>query len=128
MTLGFSEFIDNVPTYFEEKIKAGTKIHSIRKGNRWKAGDKIHMVYGSRTKQRRQFRLDTVVSVQDIIIDFDNGGIWIDGVQEYDLEPLTNKRLAINDGFAHLVYFVRFFKKAGRFEGQIIHWTDKRYK
>lgn len=85
MTLSFSRFIDNTPTYFPEKIWSGLrthpidkhlvgfmgseyysgkeildmdpKLHSIRadKKGRWKPGMKIHMVINNRTKKRLQF-------------------------------------------------------------------------
>lgn len=54
-------------------MKAKPKLHTIREGNRWKAGDKIHMAYGVRTKNYKQFNqgipeLERVKSVQEIEI------------------------------------------------------------
>lgn len=34
------------PTFFPEKIAAGIKIHTFRKGKRFKPGDKIHASTG----------------------------------------------------------------------------------
>lgn len=49
------------------------KLHTIREGNRWKAGDLMHMAYGVRTKNYQQFNkgiqeLERVKSVQKIEI------------------------------------------------------------
>src|SRR5690554_3897274 len=94
------------PTFFREKILAGVgytwspvvdspvknakeiselyqctitpKIHTIRAGNRWKSGDKIHMAYGSRTKNYQQFNkgipeLERVKSTESISVKYLKG-------------------------------------------------------
>ena len=104
MILGFkTQFPDKTPTFFPEKILACTfrdnsfylmhrpKKHTIRSGQRWKAGMPIHMATGVRSKAYRQFNknvpgLNKVISVQKIQIKWDNPvgdprydfNIWVD--------------------------------------------------
>lgn len=125
------------------------KLHTIRAGSRWKAGDIMHMAYGVRTKNYQQFNkgipeLERVKSVQKIEIkyltpsekksmegtSYYNPEIYIDGkfFRNYNM-------IAINDGFTNdpdlrygkdaVEYFLRWFSKD--FTGQIVHWTDLRY-
>lgn len=164
MVLGFKQkFPWGEPTYFREKIwLAGTyknitpgkkvlcdfsqgfqkiskieiypKLHTIRAGNRWKAGDKIHMAYGVRTKNYEQFNkgiseLEYVKSVQNFAIKWypgddihPNGSITV-GIDGTIIDDVN--QLAINDGFDDLLYFMKWFNKD--FTGQIIHWTNLRY-
>lgn len=148
MVLGFKTQIDSKPTYFVQKILAckiavhadafHPKRHTIRAGERWKAGMKIHMAVGVRTKKYFQFNgdgigLDRVVSTQKIQIKYENSNsdfpsIYIDGrkfsifVNE-DVPVL--ERLALNDGFDSFGKFLDWF--SSDFSGQIIHWTDEWY-
>lgn len=148
MVLGFKTQIGNEPTYFVQKILAckvvdianafRPKKHSIRAGHRWKAGMKIHMATGVRTKQYFQFNgdgigLDRVVSTQSIEIKYENTSsdfpnIYIDGKKfsffvNDDIPTL--ERLALNDGFDSFSKFLDYFPSD--FSGQIIHWTDELY-
>ena len=164
MTLGFKQkFPWGEPTYFREKILAGVgivsingdnisdgpimkdgfkpKIHTIRAGNRWKTGNKIHMAYGVRTKKYDQFNkgiteLETCISTQTI-------KLWItgslgqykeDGKREeiiylnavVDGKIIQQPKLLVhNDGFDSIYQFARWFNEP--FEGQLIHWTNFRY-
>lgn len=114
MVLGFKK-------QFPEKIISGQKIHTIRVGNRWKPGMKIHFATGVRTKNYQQFNSGTCVSVQSIRIYFPSGNVLI------DWELFHNKELlAKNDGFDSFQEMQDWFGKDG-VEGQIIHWTDFRY-
>jgi len=92
---------------------------------------KIHMAIGVRTKDYFQFNKDvpelqTCISTQDIIIisilEFWPIEVWIDSRKLSDDEICE---LARNDGFDSLDDFKKYFN--GEFEGQIVHWTDKRY-
>ena len=148
MILGFKTEINGEQTYFIEKIFSflnkemslpilfTPKIHTVRKGHRWKPGMSIQMATGVRTKNYRQFNKDipllsTCISTQSIIIihnvldapfTLPRVRIYIDNnLITYD----TGSLLAINDGFSLLTYFLRFFNKD--FDGQIIHWTDFKY-
>lgn len=111
------------------------KHHTIRKGNRFKKGDKIHMVINNRTKNRFQFApVLEVKSVQKIFMtDYNNLEITISKRDPffYYLYYKDKEQLALNDGFESYKDFEAFFlhamKKEHEFSGQIIHWTDLRY-
>lgn len=114
MILGFKPI-------FVDKIKSDSKIHSIRKGNRWKPGAKIHFATGVRTKKYKQFGLGECIRVQSIEIYFPSGNVLIDGNFFFDKE-----RLAKNDGFNSFDEMLDWFGKDG-IKGQIIHWTNYKY-
>jgi hypothetical protein len=151
MILGFKTHVNGKPTYFKEKILAPytgeldrfrTKIHTIRKGFRWKEGMAIHMATGIRTKNYQQFnrgisQLERCTGTQDIWIyardrrilvwekdhpeapDNVTNGSW------KELDPDTMQELALNDGFNSLQeLFAWFFPIFG---GQVVHWTGERY-
>lgn len=115
------------------------KLHTIRHGKRWKAGDKIHFCINNRSKNYHRFApVIEVKSVQDIRIAYNKGGgvnVFIDGVffhyqtswgLEWDENTLNQmERLALNDGFPSVDRFFKWFD--ADFEGQIIHWTDLKY-
>lgn len=138
MILGFKTHHNGKQTFFVEKIMASVrdngsipKIHTIRNGNRWKEGMRIHMATGVRTPFYRQFNdnvpeLQTVIGIQSIqiknIFD-DRQGIWIDG--RLLLQEEINL-LAVNDGFNSPDQLWNWFTMQD-FEGQIIHWTNFKY-
>lgn len=115
------------------------KPHTIRRGHRWKKGDKIHMVIHNRTKDRFQFvPVIECTGVQDIEISFsptfDPPEIKVNKLINYrpyvnvdgnDLTAQGIEELATNDGFPSVESFFNFFDKD--FDGQIVHWTDIRY-
>ena len=103
------------------------KLHTIRRGQRWKKGMKIHMVINNRTEKRFQFTpVLECTGVQDVEIKFTNPGFyhptWVDG-ELLNIHSL--KKLAVNNGFLYVDDFFRFFNSY--FSGQIVHWTDIRY-
>ena len=154
MILGFKQhFPDKTPTYFVEKIlqpvnvalvldvpkyypidieyKLPTKLHSIRKGNRWRADMPIQMAYGVRTKKYWQFnkgiqQLSKCISVQRIFITYGNEiTVSVDGKRLSLREVL---KLIKNDGITEDQFINWFFQKGTvEFSGQIIHWTNLRY-
>lgn len=145
MILGFTTQIQGEQTHFPEKILAGVdpelrkiyipKIHTIRAGHRWKAGNSIQMATGVRTSNYNQFNkgipeLSVCKSVQNVAIVYKDNAphIFIDS-KEYFFSDIS--LLFINDGFVgmhfnHVVSFFRWFHSD--FEGQIVHWTDFRYE
>ncbi len=166
MILGFKTHFDKAkkePTYFMEKILVPytplaamtldlsgksfkAKLHSIRKGNRWKAGNSIQMANGVRTHKYHQFNrgipeLEKCVSVQRIHIKhYDGEGIHIsidhkmffygkiiNGsiIPDNDLYNRNIQTLSKNDGFDSPEEFFWWFNKD--FTGDIIHWTDLKY-
>jgi hypothetical protein len=142
MVLGFkTKFKNGKYTLFVQKILACVlpdytkafkpKKHSIRRGNRWKVGMKIHMATGVRTKDYFQFNinidgLQVVTGVQ--VIDIKHFTLFPNAVV-IDGKRLSNAeidQLAINDGFDTTDEFWDYFSD-DVFEGQIVHWMDERY-
>lgn len=116
MILGFK-------TQFNDKIISREKIHTIRKGKRWRPGMKIQFYNHVRTKKMVKFKHDQVcIGVQNIKIEGYSFIIFIDGKF---FSPTKYLSLAINDGFDNIAGFLNWFDKP--FEGQIIHWTDFKY-
>lgn len=115
------------------------KIHTIRGLNFLiKVGQPLHMAYGVRTKNYRQFNtgipeLEKCTGKQLIQmrrIALSAGGftwqIMVDGHRL--LDPNEICRLIENDGLLHNEFDRWFFKsKPGTFTGYIIHWTDFKY-
>ena len=150
MILGFKEkFADGTPTHFMQKILTSVtpdghgvcaevpygftpKIHTLREGERWRAGLTIEMAYNSRSKNYHQFNrhiplLHTCISTQDIFMIYYNKKlkIFIDAEwQHYYAKQLLVK----NDGLNILQFLSFFFPKGeGEWSGQIIHWTNFKY-
>lgn len=129
MILGFKQ-------QFEDLIKTGSKIHTIRadKPNRWKPGMLIHFAKGVRTKNYINFHMGFCHSVQRINIEYvpyegNTKGLVADVFVSIDGRRLNNEEvrvLAKNDGFQSASDFLNFFDKD--FTGKIIHWTDFRYE
>lgn len=150
MILGFKKkFPDGEQTKFATKILAITKpvfrrqfpnpkIHTIRKGKRWKQGNSIQMAYNVRTKNYYQFNkdiaeLNTCKSVQDIYMQYSNKHlvIIIDKQIFYETGKSIDKLklLVVNDGFPTIEKFMQWFfpDGQGEFDGQIIGWTNFKY-
>ena len=128
MVLGFTKTRvrgnSRVPTNFEEKIKKGKKIHTIRwdSKNRWYEGLKIHFATGVRSSKYNCFKEGVCKGTQRIKIQ--GRTIFIDDVilsqDEIDL-------LIENDGFETEKDFWTWFDTYTPFEGKIIHWTNLLY-
>lgn len=133
MILGFKQkFPNGESTMFKELILMGNKIHSIRSGNRWRAGMAIHMAYGVRTKNYEQFNKDIpplqkCISVQDVHIRFRNGFLSI-SVDGRELNPFYRQRVIRHDGLTRDEFINWFLPDIeSSFTGQIIHWTHFKY-
>jgi hypothetical protein len=148
MILGFKTQIAGQPTFFVEKIRACVspihektwtpKIHTIRTGNRWKAGMKMHLATGVRTADYYQFNIGEYsalahcTSVQSIQIDHNarlGKRVFVEDDQDSiftkQLSDVEIELLSINDGFDSVDEFWNWFQHD--FVGQIIHFTDFRY-
>ena len=122
MVLGFKP--DFVPL-----IIAGTKVHTIRAGNRWTAGQPIHFCTNVGPDTMTKFQPDGVVkAVQSIRAKIIHGSCFV----EIDGRQLQGKELAelVNrDGFRSLPELFNFLASYHGlpFAGQLIHWTDLVY-
>ena len=110
-------------TNFEEKIKKGIKLHTVRldSKNRWKKDMKIHFATGASSKYNC-FKEGICTETQEITI-LDQC-ILIDG-RELDLSE--EQYFSDNDGFDSVNDFWAWFDQYSPFEGKIIHWTNLRY-
>lgn len=129
MVIGFMQkFPNGKPTNFEQKIMAGEKIHTIRKGERWRAGMLMHMNVCVRTKFQRKFLEQKVISTQEVFITFINGKLEITVDDKYlyhnEIETLLQNDGVTRDEF---INWLLFNDLEDGFSGQIIHWTDLKY-
>lgn len=106
----------------------GRKIHTIRRDeeNRLMPGVKIalscdglHLVFSDKTITAVQLIVIHVHILQYVKYI----QVFVDGRK---LEYREIVELAKNDGFDDVNDFISFFG-LGRYEGKLIHWTDKRY-
>lgn len=163
MILGFKLYFPwREPNFFWQKIMASIpvpldnpqsspgnmfssyqpKLHTIREGQRWKAGDVLHMATGVRSKNYHQFNKDIEElskcrAVQRFDLTYRNRNcvaLYIDkqlkycknGDHVFEIEPCWMDWFARNDGFKDAEQFFRWFTASVR-NGQIIHWTDLKY-
>jgi len=126
------------------------RIHTIRKGNRWKAGDLIHPQIWSgkpyKSKVIQFHRAFKCTGTQDIAVKYLSPGVTYNAkkstepklrytprntfVKKITVDGKTLrlkklKELAMFDGFDDLSHFFKYFNED--FEGQIIHWSKNRY-
>jgi len=119
---------NEIEYFFQVLKKEPPKIHTIRRSKgRWRQGFKIHFEIGSRTAKRFQFAPVIHCSGTEEILIKQRGEddiplVSVDGMI-LDIDEITE--LAINDGFNNPVEFFAYFNKD--FEGEIVHWTEKRY-
>jgi len=104
------------------------KIHTMRRSiGRWKEGMKIHFEINSRQSNRFQFApVKICTGTEHVLIKYEEGQIIprvaVDGMI---LDADEVLELAINDGFENPIEFFNYFHED--FEGEIVHWTSKRY-
>lgn len=141
------------PTYFVEKIYAGladsipdfkipkefkdydwfeyyncgrAKSHTIRAGNRWKAGEKFSpRIWSGKPYHSKQITFASDIEIRKVW----NIGLRIRGdykefyCNDEDLTGSSIITLSMNDGFKQVADFLNWFPKP--FEGQIICWNEK---
>lgn len=105
------------------------KIHTIRADtkNRWRKGRNIHFAMNCRQPTYFQFApVIPCVSTQQILITKESGTfeVFIDELP-CKLEDIIE--LSYNDGFDSVKEMFDYFGQYERFEGKIIHWTNKVY-
>lgn len=132
MILGFLKSYNvgnsRVKTDFENKIKEGIKLHTIREDskNRWKKGMKIHFATGTRSNRYNNFKMGVCISTQKIEIKDDCVFVEYDNEMRQIFGPEL-LYLANNDGFETVKDFWDWFNKYQPFTGKLIHWTDLKY-
>lgn len=138
MILGFKkQFEGGKPTHFKEKIlecvkptgKYKPKKHTMRAGKRFKKGDKLHLAYGVRSKEYKQFNegvegLQECTGVQECVIKWKRHDYTV-SIDGRILPTDEVEELAVNDGFDDIVQFLTWFCKSQVL--QIIHWTKLKY-
>lgn len=121
---GFAVDGKRKPTNFEEKIKKGIKLHTIRwdEKGRWKEGNKIHFSTGARTSKYNCFKKGKCTGTQ--AVEIKDRDVRVDGLKMTwdEIEDL-----AINDGFDDIADFWAWFDQYSPFSGKLIHWTELRY-
>ena len=141
-----------LPTFFKDQILLGleyeknetflpsryVKVHTIRAGNRWKAGDS----FSPRVWEGLPYRSKQIIIAPDLIIkrvwdfvievDRDYICVLIDGHAVYEENNLLVtqvaflENLAFKDGLLSVDDFKSWFKWGKQaFSGQIICWSDK---
>lgn len=117
MILGFDET-------FAPLIVAGTKIHTIRAGQRWQTGTVAQFcVRAGQPDQNEFWPPRPIVAVQGI--ELTATGLRIDGRL---LSPAELLKLAQADGFPTATALLAYFAdKPLPFHGQLVHWTALRY-
>lgn len=105
------------------------KLNTIRKGHRWKKGDKIHYYLGNPRNGGFRFWEGECTGTQDIFITFYNGmEISIEDKYQYWGDK---NLLAKNDGLNYDDFETWFYHATNKgkedFSGQIIHWGNFRY-
>ncbi|MBT2559431.1 hypothetical protein J7E24_16710 [Hymenobacter sp. ISL-91] len=111
---------------FAAPIQAGTKIHTIRRGHRWKAGQLIHFCLNADQATGRTFRPDATVSSTQHLRILGGQHLFID---ERSIFGAELAQLAYHDGFADAHMLLDWFQDhyGPFFDGQLIHWTPARY-
>jgi hypothetical protein len=111
---------------FKPLILDRVKKTTIRQGNRWKEGAKIHFYTGSRTKYAEQFAAGTVIQVVPVLI-WPNAGLisYWKGDSFRIMTPLMLSGLVKIEGFKSEKDFFKFFSDnyGSKMRGQIIVWS-----
>lgn len=126
------------PTYFLEKMQAGTKLHTIRlncdmwsrKAEQINAGEmvlsvrqwegqpyKSQQVEVARLTQLHVQRIEAVFGATDT-----KPRVWIDGCEVTDVEQVAH-----NDGLELGDWVEFFFKNTNHFDGVVLQFTDFMY-
>jgi len=118
MILGFNE-------EFIPAIVAGTKIHTIRAGQRWQAGVVAQFCARAQQPDCYEFWPPRPVRLVQAVELTATEELRIDGRLLSAAEFLA---VAQADGFATTAALLAFFASQPRpFRGQLVHWTNCRY-
>lgn len=117
---------------FESKIKAGTKIHTIRKDKdrTWSQGKLIEFTNDNNSDI---FGALQCTGCQSIFITYEYGRYFTISIDGREIDISEHEELAENSGFdSYNQFYDWFMPKIQRhpdqqYSGRIIHWTNKRY-
>jgi hypothetical protein len=125
------------PTNFEESIREGKKIHTIRHNREWWVMKSLKINAGEMVISRRQWTGKPYNSLQREIDVVDHVGLQLVKIHLFhgklyasvDAKGVDPHQLAANDGLSYEDFRDWFFTKPGvdTYEGVIIHFTDFRY-
>ena len=117
MVLGFNEV-------FIPAIVAGTKVHTIREGQRWRIGELAH--FCAKAHQPDQYEFWPPLPIVHIqAVELTDSELRVDGRL---LGPTELLALAQADGFTSAADLLAFFANHPLpFRGQLLHWTNLRY-
>ena len=147
--IGFSKSINGEPTGFEEKIRSGVKLLTIRQAGKKpppKVGQLLRMYMSLRTNQCRPvFDFNTgeteqrCTGVWPIHINTVNGNTFIHSLffldilgaessilvtsDTYCMDDLILKKLAVMDGWSYFSEMINYFEKP--FVGNLIFWGNR---
>jgi hypothetical protein len=122
MVLGFKP--DFVPL-----IIAGTKVHTIRAGNRWADGQAISFCTNVAPDALTRFQPDGVVKVVQTIQAKIIHGTYLIEIDGRQLQGNELAEFVRRDGFSSLAELFDFLVSYHGlpFTGQLIHWTELVY-
>lgn len=100
------------------------KIHTIRKGKRWKVGDLCSLrIWSGKPYRSKQIIIAPELPIRSVLnFDLLGGKCFINGKEFTNFEELAK-----NDGLTESEFFSWFKDFSFQFEGQIISWTDISY-
>tara|TARA_R110001599_G_scaffold97629_2_gene251730 strand:+ start:339 stop:725 length:387 start_codon:yes stop_codon:yes gene_type:complete len=118
--------IINYKGHLIEKVKDGSKPHTIRFGKRiYQVGQNAIHITGMRTSGYVEHRRDLITSVEEITVSCQRFKVEIHINGKHLTKAQANK-LAINDGFKNLTQFIEFFQLQHgtnfTLTGQLIQW------
>ncbi|MBC8083105.1 MAG: ASCH domain-containing protein [Hymenobacter sp.] len=122
MILGFKP--DFVP-----QIISGTKVHTIRTGGRWVAGQPISFCTNLGPDNLAKFQPDAVAQTIQTIRAAEIDGTYLIEIDGRQLPSPELAEFVRRDGFEsadHLFHFLAGYDRLP-FVGQLIHWTDLIY-
>lgn len=109
-------------------VITGEKLTTVRKGTRWKKGDRIVAYYGLRFIDPAVLLMESTVREADpltIHLEVIAGRTYaVIKVCDQPLSAAAQDALARGDGFSNIVDFILFFVKEHTlpFSGQIVQW------
>jgi hypothetical protein len=120
---------------FKQPILDGVKIHTVRKdaANRWVVGRVAQMATNVGSTSYDCFLEQPCASVQAIVVSMPHWPFVDVAIDGRKLPPLELIDFIANEGFASFTEFSEWFTPLmidapnKVYQGNLIHWTEKRY-